>query len=127
MRFVKRVAGLMLAFAATAALAHAHLRKAVPADGGVVTVAPANVVLSFSEPARLTACWIQKGDAARQKVDGLPTAPAQEISVPVPKLEAGTYVLSWRVVGDDGHIVPGQIHFTISAGGAAAAQPPAQH
>jgi methionine-rich copper-binding protein CopC len=120
------VCGWVSALAATAALAHAHLQKAVPADGGVVSASPANVILTFSEPARLTACWIQKGDAPKQKITGLATTPAQQISVPVPSLEAGTYVLSWRVVGDDGHVLPGQIHFTVSAGGPAAA-PPVQH
>jgi methionine-rich copper-binding protein CopC len=114
MRYMRVVSGLVLALAATVVLAHAHLKKAVPGDGAVVGIAPANVVLSFSEPATLTACWIQKGDGARQKITGLATTPAQQISVPVPKLEAGTYVLSWRVVGDDGHVLPGQIHFTVT-------------
>ena len=126
MQYKKVVGALVLTFGATAALAHAHLQKAIPADGGVVNAAPSSVVLTFSEPARLTACWIQKGDAAKQKITGLATTPAQQISVPVPALQAGTYVLSWRVVGDDGHIVPGQIHFTIAPAGTAAPQP-AQH
>lgn len=115
MRYMRVVSGLVWALAATAVFAHAHLKKAVPADGAVVGTAPASVVLSFSEAATLTACWIRKGDGARQKITGLTTTPAQQISVPVPKLEAGTYVLSWRVVGDDGHVLPGQIHFTVSA------------
>ena len=114
MGYMRVVSGLMLAFAATAVLAHAHLKKAVPADGAVVGTSPGNVVLSFSEPATLTACWLQKGSGAKQKITGLATTPAQQISVPVPKLEAGSYVLSWRVVGDDGHVLPGQIHFTVS-------------
>jgi len=105
--------GLLLSLVATTVLAHAQLKKAVPADGGVLGATPGNVVLTFSEPARLTACWLQKGDGPKQKVTGLATAPAQEISVPVPQLEAGSYVLSWRVVGDDGHVLPGQIHFTV--------------
>jgi len=115
MRYTGAWSALVLSLAATVALAHAHLEKAVPADGGVVDSSPANVVLSFSEPARLTACWIQKGEGPKQKIDGLPTTSAADISVPLPKLEAGTYVLSWKAVGDDTHIVPGQIHFTISA------------
>jgi methionine-rich copper-binding protein CopC len=114
MRYTKVFCGLVLSLAATVALAHAHLKKAVPADRGVVETSPANVVLSFSEPAHLTACWIQKGDGPKQKIDGLPTAPAADITVPLPKLDPGTYVLSWKVVGDDTHIVPGQIHFTVS-------------
>jgi methionine-rich copper-binding protein CopC len=114
MRYMGVVSGLVLALAATVVLAHAHLKRAAPADGAVVGTSPASVVLSFSEPATLTACWIQKGDGAKEKITGLATTPAQQISVPVPKLEAGTYVLSWRVVGDDGHVLPGQIHFTVS-------------
>jgi methionine-rich copper-binding protein CopC len=105
--------GLLLSLVASAALAHAQLKKAVPADGGVLRATPGNVVLTFSEPSRLTACWLQKRDGPKQKVTGLATTPAQEISIPVPQLEAGSYVLSWRVVGDDGHILPGQIHFTV--------------
>jgi methionine-rich copper-binding protein CopC len=116
MKYRTVLGAVLLSFAATVALAHAHLKKAVPADGGVVATAPANVVLSFSEPARLTACWIQKGDGPKQKISGLPTTPSPEISVPLPQLEPGTYVLSWKVVGDDTHIVPGQIHFTVSGG-----------
>ena len=120
MKHMTVLGSMVLSLAATVAFAHAHLKKAVPADGGVVATSPANVVLTFSEPARLTACWIQKGDAPKQKVSGLPTTPAAEISVPLPQLEPGTYVLSWKVVGDDTHIVPGQIRFTVSG-------PTAQH
>jgi methionine-rich copper-binding protein CopC len=71
------------------------------------------VVLSFSEPARLTGLWIQKSDGPKQKIASLPSEPARQISVAMPPLTPGTYVLSWRVVGDDSHVVPGQIHFTI--------------
>ena len=120
MRYMRIVSGVMLSLVATVALAHAHLKKAVPADGGVVSTAPANVVLSFSEPAHLTACWIQKADGPKQKITGLPTSASPDITVPLPQLEPGTYVLSWNVVGDDTHIVPGQIHFTVSG-------TPAQH
>jgi methionine-rich copper-binding protein CopC len=120
MRYMRIVTGMMLSLVATVALAHAHLKKAVPADGGVVSTAPATVVLTFSEPAHLTACWIQKADGPKQKISGLPTTASPDISVPLPQLEPGTYVLSWNVVGDDTHVVPGQIHFTVSG-------TPAQH
>jgi len=108
----------VLSLASTVAIAHAHLQKAVPADGGVVAASPANVVLSFSEPAHLTACWIQKGDGAKQKIGPLASEPARQITVPLPQLAPGAYIVSWRVIGDDSHIVPGQIRFTVS--GAAA-------
>lgn len=118
MKPMRIVVGLMLSLAATVALAHAHLKKAVPADGGVVSAAPANVVLSFSEPAHLTACWLQKAGGPKQKITGLPTAASPDITVPLPQLEPGSYVLSWNVIGDDTHVVPGQIHFTVSGASA---------
>lgn len=102
-------------FLTSAAFAHAHLRKAVPADGTTVTASPANVVLTFSEPAHLTACWLQKDAGPKEKIGDLPAAPAAQITVPLPRLAPGVYVLSWRVVGDDTHVVPGQIRFTIAA------------
>jgi copper transport protein len=120
MRYTRVLAGLALSLAATVALAHARLVKAVPADGGVLDTAPANILLSFSEPAHLTVCWIQKGDGPKQKIEGLSATASADISVPLPKLDPGTYVLSWKVVGDDTHILPGQIRFTISGA-------PAQH
>lgn len=121
MRFMRVAVAWLLSFAVTVALAHAHLQKAAPANGSTVTTSPTSVVLNFSEAAQLTACWIQKADGPKQKISGLAAAAAQQVSVPVPHLDPGTYVLSWRAVGDDGHVVPGQIQFTV-AGTAQATQ-----
>jgi len=109
------LSGLALLACAAVALAHAHLQTSTPADGSTVTAAPPVVTLKFSEAARLTAAWIQKGDGAKQKLTALPEKPASEVNVTLPSLEPGSYVLSWRAVSDDGHIVPGQIHFTYQA------------
>jgi copper transport protein len=105
--------GLVLLTLSATTQAHAHLQKAVPADGSVIGASPANVILSFSEPARITALWIQKSDGQKQKIASLPTEQARQISVAMPALTPGTYVLSWRVVSADTHVVPGQIRFTI--------------
>lgn len=117
--------GTVLLFAAAAvAHAHAHLKQATPADGSVLAVSPAHLVLRFSEAARLTAAWIQKTGEPAQKLSPLPTEPAAEISVALPSLAPGRYVASWRVIGDDGHIVPGQLHFVIAPATPPRAAPP---
>jgi methionine-rich copper-binding protein CopC len=103
-----------LALLPAGAQAHAHLERAVPADGSVLHAAPARVVLTFSEAARLTVLWIAPVGGARQKITALPAVSAAEISVALPPLTPGRYVLSWRVVGRDGHVVPGELHFTLS-------------
>jgi copper resistance protein C len=104
---------MLLLAASAVAHAHAHLKQATPADGSILTVSPGRLVLRFSEAARLTAASIQKAGAPAQKLKPLPMEPAVEISVALPSLGPASYVVSWRVVGDDGHIVPGQLHFTI--------------
>jgi len=104
---------LVLFLASAVAHAHAHLLRSVPADGSVLTAAPARLTLAFSESARLTALWIEPEGGARRKLTPLPAADVAEISVALPPLKPGRYVLSWRVVGHDGHVVPGQLHFTL--------------
>jgi methionine-rich copper-binding protein CopC len=82
-------------------------------------------VLNFSEAARLTALSIQKGEEPKQDLKPLPTTAAQQVSIPLPPLTPGTYSVSWRVVSDDGHIVGGALHFTLTADHAT--DRPAQH
>jgi|SRR5665213_1701717 len=118
------VTALALLALVTVAHAHAHLKTSIPADGSVVTASPSNIVLTLSEAARLTAAWIQKGDAPKQKLGPLPGKPATEVTVSLPTLEPGEYTVSWRALSDDGHVMPGHIHFTLSA---VAADHGAQH
>jgi len=70
----------------------------------------------------MTALSLQKDAEPAKKIGPLPTAPAAEISVPAPPLVAGKYVLSWRAVGDDGHVMPGKLTFTMGASGSADAR-----
>lgn len=108
------LAGALLAtLAATGAAAHAHLERAVPADGSVLHTAPTRVVLTLSEAARLTALWIEPAGGERQKVAALPTQAAREITVALPALAPGRYVIAWRALSADGHVVPGQVRFTL--------------
>jgi methionine-rich copper-binding protein CopC len=117
MRSVRSLGGWLLvvwAAASPCAEAHAHLQASIPRDGSTLGTAPAALVLQFSEAARLTALWIEKSGAEKQKLTSLPPEPQSRIAVPLPKLAPGDYVVSWRVVGSDGHVLPGKIHFTLS-------------
>lgn len=117
-RWGRIFAAIVLSSGIAAAYAHAHLRSAVPADGSVLSASPRQVVLDFSEPARLTAAWIQRSGSARRKIEPLPRQSATSLEVPLPKLSRGSYELSWRALSADGHIVPGHIHFTVMPPGA---------
>ena len=114
MKSLQTLVALIMLLGAATALGHAHLQGSTPADGSVLASPPSSIALHFAENARVTAAWIQKGDAPRQKLGPLPQQSAREVTLPLPALTAGDYVVSWRVLGDDGHIMPGQIHFAVS-------------
>ena len=68
-------------------------------------------MLDFSEAARLTSVTLEKNGSAKQKVAPLPQQAQTHVVVALPALLPGRYLISWRSVAADGHIVPGQIHF----------------
>lgn len=106
---------LALSLLGAAAHAHAHLQKSSPADNSVITTSPPILELHFSEAARLTALSIQKGEEPKRNLAPLPATAAQQVTVPLPLLTPGTYLVAWRVISDDGHVMAGALHFTLSA------------
>ncbi len=115
MKALTHGAGVVLLTGCAIALAHTHLLKSVPADGHVVETPPGSVVLTFSEAARVTAAWIQKSEGVKTRLTA-PGKPATEVTIALPALTPGTYVVSWRAASADGHVMPGRIRFTVSAG-----------
>lgn len=113
MKFARIGCALALMSCSALTLAHTHLVKAVPADGSTVSASPPKFVLTFAEPAKLTALSLQKDAEPAKKIGPLPQTPSAEISIPAPQLTAGKYVLSWRAVSDDGHVMPGKVTFTV--------------
>jgi copper resistance protein C len=104
-------------FAATSALAHAHLIRATPAEGGAVKDAPAEVTLKFSErlePAFSSA--VIRNDAGKQvdKADAhVDKADRTVVRVSLPPLEPGVYTVEWRVMSSDSHKVNGNFTFKV--------------
>jgi methionine-rich copper-binding protein CopC len=109
--------GAALLACATLAEAHAHLRSSIPADASTLSAAPPALELDFSEAALVTAVSIQEAGGAARKLLPLPTQAAARVSIALPALVPGAYVVSWRVLSADGHITPGKIHFTIAPAG----------
>jgi methionine-rich copper-binding protein CopC len=103
---------LSLLGATTAAQAHAHLEASTPADKSRVA-APAAVELKFNEDVKLTALTLQHGEEAAVPLKPLPGRAGATLSVPLPMLAAGDYVVAWRVAGDDGHVMSGKLAFTV--------------
>ena len=104
---------LSLALVAELASAHAHLQSSTPADGSTLAAIPGSVSLQFAEPVQLTALAIQGKDITGQKLSPLPTAPSTAFTVALPAIGAGQYVVCWRAVSDDRHVMSGSIRFTV--------------
>ena len=113
MRVLAWSAPVMLAVTSVAS-AHAHLKQSTPAEGAVVSTAPAQIVLTFSEPALVTSLSIQHDANQPEKLGPVPKEAEVTVTVPTPGLKPGKYIVTWRAVSDDNHITSGQVHFTIS-------------
>ncbi len=103
---------LLFAAAATTANSHSQLRSSTPAEASTIAP-PAQVVLGFSEISQLTALTLEQGSGPALKVAPLPQQSAQQLRVGLPKLTPGAWRLTWRVIGSDGHITHGIVHFTV--------------
>jgi methionine-rich copper-binding protein CopC len=104
---------LILTGSASLSWAHVHLVNSDPTQGSTVAAAPQKFVLKFAEPAKLTALSLQKDAEPAKKMGPLPASSAAEISIPAPRMAAGKYVLAWRAVSNDGHVMPGRVTFTV--------------
>jgi copper transport protein len=123
---VLAVLWLLLGVAVAApASAHASLVSSDPAAGATLTSAPTALKLTFSEHVSLVRDAIKLLDGPTA-VTGLgePTSLDQTVTVPVnAKLGDGNYLIVYRVVSADTHVVGGSIPFRIGAGGPAAITP----
>jgi copper transport protein len=121
MRLIAGLATLLsvLCFA-TGALAHAELVSIEPADGSILTRAPAMVQLRFNES--VTPTVVRLIDAAgNARGDATVHAAGETIFITLPQnLPRGTQVVSYRVISQDGHPVAGSMVFSIGAARAGA-------
>jgi len=95
--------------------AHAHLHKSTPENNATITTLPENLVLEFNEQVKLTALTIQQGDGKAQDLGPLPATAAKTVTVAMPKVGAGDYIVKWRAMSDDNHIMSGKVLFKLAA------------
>jgi len=106
------VVGLFLA--AGPAYAHTELVSTDPAEGAVLDDSPGQVRLTFNEPIRLVDGSIQLFDATGRELASTAYSSDATVQVEVPRtLQAGSYVVSWRVIAEDGHPVTGALTFSV--------------
>lgn len=107
--------GVALATAAGAAFAHSMMKGSAPPDGAVLSAAPAELVLEFARPVRLTVVKLvpSRDEEIALAVDRAAPA-ASSTRLALPKLEPGRYKVRWSALAEDGHAMSGQLRFTIA-------------
>lgn len=100
---------LSMMFLALTALAHSTLKSTVPATGSVLPASPAEVVINFNEPARLTSVVVSTAGAGERKLQFKPTGEAASFTVADPQLQSGSNEIKWRALSKDGHPINGTI------------------
>lgn len=106
--------GVVLFLAAAPAAAHATLVAASPGDGAQLAEAPEEVRLEFSEPVSVELGGLRVFAEDGDRVDeGETRAEGDEIAVDLTDLDDGAYVVTYRVVSQDGHPVQGGLVFSV--------------
>lgn len=116
---IRPMLAVTLAVLPALAFAHTHLTRSLPADRSRVS-APQRFELHFSGMTKLTALTLLQGTQVPIRLVPLPEKPASDFVVPAPKLAPGNYVVEWRAVGDDGHVMSGKFSFVVDPAATAA-------
>ncbi len=108
---------LATALLPTQSRAHAVLVRSTPAARATLSGPPERVSLWFNERLEPAYSRLSVWDAGGRQVDGADAAvdPAEptRLSVSVPGLAPGTYMVKYRVLSVDGHLVESQYSFTV--------------
>jgi methionine-rich copper-binding protein CopC len=101
------------------AWSHAYLVRSTPVVRAVVGRAPERVQLWFNERLEPAYSRVSVWTGAGERVDAgdvqvAPTEPTR-LSVGVPPLPAGAYIVKYRVLSVDGHVVEAQFGFVVRA------------
>ncbi|GAA2080332.1 copper resistance CopC family protein [Actinomadura alba] len=107
-------AGAAVVLSAGPAMAHATLKSITPGDGSVQTSMPPVVVLTFDQPVNRRYTDVRvTGPGGGQAATGDPAvdgAVVRQRLRPLPR--PGRYVVAYRTVSADGHVISGSRRFT---------------
>jgi methionine-rich copper-binding protein CopC len=108
---------LSIAFAGQA-LAHAHLKSAIPAMDGAVKTSPTELDLKFSEGLNIkfTGVTVIGADKKAVATGDAKLGAGDDMTLVVPvsgTLAPGAYTVEWHALSTDGHKTTGSYSFTI--------------
>ena len=110
--------------------AHSPLEFSIPKNGALIDSAPNELVLSFKSPAKLIKVKVAEKQSTEKssflkeflgtKQNNeyvLQTDISKELNLShiltLPELPPGKFIITWRAMGEDGHVLKGNISFEI--------------
>jgi methionine-rich copper-binding protein CopC len=100
---------------AAPAFAHGGMVETSIQDKASFAQAPTDFKVTFEHESALTSIMLMKTDKMMFPLDFKPSKTlGKDFTVPLPKLPAGSYILSWKSMAKDGHAMPGAVHFTVT-------------
>ena len=105
---------------ASATARHIVLDKSEPADGETVEGEVTEIRLFFSDAPLMRGASVRVMTSSRSLMRSTPPTPdpddPKQVSVQMtPALPAGAYVVQWRCIADDGHVMRGDFRFEVAA------------
>lgn len=111
---------LLLFLVAGVASAHLKVEKSNPADGSTVDRPVRSIRVFFTqEPdVALSKLELEGPEGAQIEVKGMHTMGEKDLMATVSgRMPDGEYTIKWQTAGDDGHVLDGEIKFTLKRGG----------
>ena len=126
----KNLLSAILLFLPITANAHSALDSSFPQSGKSLNVPPAEIIMVFKSSVKLIKLSLSKlpekqsksplgklfGNHDSKRIT-LDTSPILKIRkrhiIPLPLLGSGKYLFAWRAMGDDSHVIRGELTFTI--------------
>ena len=106
--------GGLFAFAPQAASAHTKFLGSTPASAVELQRAPATVTLRFAEGAQIDVMRVSDAHGVnRASAPYHPAGDERLVEVKTPALARGSYIVTWQVTADDGHVSQGSFSFGV--------------
>lgn len=100
---------------ASPAFAHGGMMETSIHDNASFAQAPADFKVTFQHDSAITSLMLMTADRKMIAINFKPSRTlGKEFTIPLPRLERGTYMLSWKSMAKDGHAMPGAVRFTVT-------------
>ena len=95
------------------AWSHTKVKTSTLEHGKTYQTLPETIDLVFAQKVGLVALTLETSDGSEVPLSfDKPKGMQSHFAIPKPYLDSGAYVLRWRVIANDGHVLNGEIAFS---------------